>query len=53
MPPGGSERSRSWTEFPTTVAVPVGEGDEALTSVKPAGAVRFEDPSCWVPVSFV
>src|SRR5262245_799748 len=53
VPPAGSDRPRSWIEDPTIVAVPVGVG-AAVTpmSETPAGAMRFADPSCCVPVSF-
>lgn len=53
-PPGGSERLRSWTVKPLTVAVPcAGAPIVALRTEKPAGAVRFDEPSCCCDARFV
>src|SRR3954447_1896329 len=49
--PGGTPRLRSWTMFPDRVAVPV--PTETPPIEKPAGTVRFAEPSVWLVVRFV
>ena len=58
--PAGVDRPRRCTTFSSTVALAsVGAGEKekpvtsASTSVKPAGAVRSDEPSCCWSVRFV
>lgn len=50
--PAGTLRSRSRTVFPTSVAVPRGDGLPTDTIENPAGTVRLAEPICCVLVSF-
>src|SRR6476659_3063516 len=49
--PGATPRLRSCTMFPDTVWA--WAPTEALATDKPAGAVRFAEPSVWLVVRFV